>query len=723
MPVDIRVDLSARFANPFDAGQVTLEADLVSPSGKRMRVPGFLYREYSRTTGKATLPVAYSSTEKLESGQTVKERSFDDAEILTPEGKPEWRVRLTFAEPGTHRMTIRLTDRNGVATKAMTLRVAASKGKGYVRIDPRDPTSFRLSTGESIFPIGCNLAWADQRGLYDFERWIPRYTKAGADWGRLWMGTGWNTFGLERGPFGTLDLANAWRLDQVLDLARKHGMRLNLAFDSYNTLRDRINWPEWERSPYNKTNGGPLTKPAEFWTSEAARRQYRNKLRYIVARWGADPSVFAWEFWNEVDGVTEYDVEKIRTWHAEMGAHLKATDPYRHLVSTSFGGHGRQAQDEKVFALKEMDFSMSHLYGEPDLALAVVEAQRRLGALGKPHLVGEIGADAGGSRSEDKEGLQIHDPLWASIAGNASGGAMLWWWDSYIDPLGLERLFTPARRFIRDVDRGRERFRSVTPTLDWVTPPPEPLRRDLLLIGGPESWTAASYNAPRRVRISSAGAQMEGGPLSSLLQGRGNHGELHNPVTFEVDLPRATTLLIEAQEISGWGGAGLNVTLDGKTVLDRAFPDPDGDKATDSLKQFAGNYPVEIPAGRHIVVVTNPGADWIRTGFRFVGLQEKREPPILAWAMIGKSTAIAWVRHEDWTWREVVENGKRPGSVAPTVLTLPRVPAGRWTAELWDTWTGEILRRETLVVNGSGARVTLPPIDRDIAVKLRRTGE
>ena len=213
---------------------------------------------------------------------------------------------------------------------------------------------------------------------------------------------------------------------------------------------------------------------------------------------------------------------------------------------------------------------------------------------------------------------------------------------------------------------------------------------------------------------------MEGGPLSSLLQGKGNHAELHNPVTFEMDLPRATTLVIEAQEISGWGGAGLRATLDGATVLDRAFPDPDGDQVTESLKQFAGNYPIDIPAGRHTVTVANPGADWIKIGFRFVGLRERTDPPLVAWASVGRTTAMVWVRHEERTWREVVENGKRPTPVAPTILALSGVPAGRWTVELWDTWTGAVLRREELSVGEEGARVTLPEIGRDVAVKLVR---
>ena len=726
-PVDVRVGLRASYDDPFDPANVALDARIIGPDGRSVSVPGFIYRPYRTRIAKASRPIAYNSTEKLASGAAAAEETRDATEILESAGAEEWRVRFTPTVPGVHRITLLLRDRAGQTQRTLApIRIAAGKkpGVGFVRIDPKNPQAFRLSTGQPLFPLGFNLGWAGEKGTGDYRRWIPRYTKAGADWGRVWLSPGWTTFALERPGdrkegrgFGTIDLGNAWRLDQTLDLARAHGMRLNLAIDSYNVLRDRINWPEWERSPYNKANGGPLAKPTEFWTDSAAAWAYRNKLRYIVARWGADPSVFAWELWNEVDGTNDYDAAKIRGWHVAMARHLKSIDPYRHLVSTSFGGNGERAGDAAMFALPEMDFAMSHLYDAPDLAKVVADAQARLGALGKPHFVGEMGADTTGGRGEeDPEGLQIHDPLWTSLATGSAGGPMLWWWDSYVDPLGLEKRLTPARSFLRGIDWGAEGFRRVAPTIAWAKAPAAPERRDLSMIGGPTSWSAADpFNRPRNVRIRTSGAQMEGGPLSTLLQGTRNHGDLHNPVTFEVDLPRPTRFVLEALEISGWGGAGLTISLDGKRVVDRSFPDPDDDRITESLKQFVGEYPVEVPAGRHTIVVANPGNDWIRVGYRFVGAVERTSPPVVAWASVGKNTAIAWVRHEDWTWREVIENKRQPVSAAPTILSLPGL-AGTWKAELWDTWKGEILSRQTV----KGGKVAIPSLDRDVAVRLRR---
>ena len=72
---------------------------------------------------------------------------------------------------------------------------------------------------------------------------------------------------------------------------------------------------DWYLSYYNVANGGFLSKPQglllyirfslwlfipDFFTDERAKADYRNRLRYLVARYGYSTSVFAWEFFNEV---------------------------------------------------------------------------------------------------------------------------------------------------------------------------------------------------------------------------------------------------------------------------------------------------------------------------------------------------------------------------------------------------------------------------------------
>jgi hypothetical protein len=289
---------------------------------------------------------------------------------------------------------------------------------------------------------------------------MPQYGANGVNYGRLWMGPSWSTFALETPGaaadgkgFGQFDLFNAWRIDHVLGLAREHGLYLMLCLDSYNMLRDKDGYPDWELTPYNIKNGGPLAHPKEFWTNLQVQRQYRDRLRYAVARWGADPHVMSWEFWNEVDLTRDFDAEVGKDWHRRMATHLRAIDPYDHLLTTSFSdSNGRPGID----GLEEIDFVQTHLYSANfvnDVSARVGKGER------KPHFIGEVGADWRGPRQEDKVGLQVHDALWVGISTGMAGTAMTWWWDNLVEPNGLYPLFRPAADFVKGIDWPKEEIR------------------------------------------------------------------------------------------------------------------------------------------------------------------------------------------------------------------------------------------------------------------------
>lgn len=46
--LELRVDLSATYDNPFDPADVALDARVQAPSGNTLSVPGFLYRPHRR---------------------------------------------------------------------------------------------------------------------------------------------------------------------------------------------------------------------------------------------------------------------------------------------------------------------------------------------------------------------------------------------------------------------------------------------------------------------------------------------------------------------------------------------------------------------------------------------------------------------------------------------------------------------------------------------------
>ena len=77
-------------------------------------------------------------------------------------------------------------------------------------------------------------------------------------------------------------------MDYLVDLSESHDLYLMLTLGQGGfTTKDR----------------GVVNSSEEFFASSEARTWYKNRLRYIVARWGYSPSIAMWEFFNEVDNV------------------------------------------------------------------------------------------------------------------------------------------------------------------------------------------------------------------------------------------------------------------------------------------------------------------------------------------------------------------------------------------------------------------------------------
>lgn len=697
-PLDVDVDLGATYDNPFDPDEVALDAEVFPPKGKSFRVPGYFDRVYIR-------------------------RQVDGRELLEPAGNGRWRLRLAAMSPGRHRVKVRLRDRSGTASRDFSFVATAAKSPGFTRLSPRDRRYFETSNGKPFFPVGENLCWAGQTGTQDYDRWLPALGRAGANYGRLWLSPSWTTFGLEQPGkpeegkgMGQFDLANAWRLEYVLKSAQRYGVRMLMTIDSFNILRDRDGYPDWEKTPHNAANGGPLKTMDAFWTDPAMAKFYRNKLRYLVARYGAFESVFAWEFWNEVDVIRDFKPALVRPWHIAMAKTLKEMDPYHHLVTTSLG---ETKGNPQIDLAPGIDFVQTHHYSSPDLAGTVALTQTRKAAWGRAQMVSEIAADVTGDphAKEDRRGFQVHDPMWASLATGGAGSAAPWFWESLVDPNDLYPLFNGMSHFVSGIDFPGEKFVRRDPSFAYVREADRG-RDDLAVFGDPEAWRESPLHRARTLTI--RGAEIQGGPVLDTQHGIANHRDWHNPVTFEVNLDRPTKFEVEVGRVSGHGGATLWVTVDGQEVLKKDFVDRDPDKAED-LGEYAGAYPVTLPAGKHSVKVENVGTDWFTAAYHFASIAPSRRPPIDAWSMVGRKTALGWARVAGRTWPRVAVQKNPPPPAPASIMRLSDLAPGRYEVTLWNTWTGAVTHRSTTTADRGGvATIPIPPVREDLAFKLVR---
>ncbi len=417
-PLELAIDLDARYFDPYAGEEIAVEADFLSPSGKRSHVRGFLYK------GLVTLS--------------------------TQVEKPEWRLRFTPNEAGQWAYQLSVKNPLGsVTAPAQTFRVEAPVSDGFVRVDPKDPTYFSFDSGRFYYPIGQNTAWDRDE---NYRKMFAAMKEHGETWARIWMshwsfGIEWRDMGRYKG-LGNYNLENAERLDKILKLAEEYGIYVQLVFEFHGALSSKVN-PEWPNNPYNKEQGGMLRKAADFFTDAQAKELYKRRLSYILARWGHSSHIMAWEFFNEINFSDDFNPQHEARWLKEMSQWLKASDPYQHLITTSY----YDSYNKDSYKLATIDYMQYHAY-QRNVWKTMEQVVPRFASFQKPFFFGEFGADsADGVDAQDKKGVFLHAGLWVHAMQPLGGNAMPWWWDSHIAPNQLYYHFEALARFLKDYDR------------------------------------------------------------------------------------------------------------------------------------------------------------------------------------------------------------------------------------------------------------------------------
>ena len=691
-PLTIDCEVEAPYDNPFDSAQIALDAEVTEPDGTTWAAPGYYTREFTREL-------------------------VDGAEHLTPTGEPKWQLKLSFAKPGAHQVTIKLTGRNAQrSSQPLTIEVADADVAGLVRISPTDHRYFVTDRGETFFPIGANVCWASKAGTYDYDRWLPRYAEAGANYWRAWLAPQWMTFSLNTPASGydQIDLENAWQFEQEVEQSEQLGLRILACIDSFNIIRSKSRQHGiWEDTPYIKANGGPLDEPREYFTNPEMLRAFKERLRYLVARWGYSTSIFAWEFWNEVDIIDQYDSEAVTAWHQQMADYLRSIDPWQHMITTSTA---RPAGDPRLDALPELEFVQTHHYGAKDMAVDLgADRISKQAAKDRPHYTGEFGIGHSGTetRKTDPDGIHIHNGLFSSVGQMQAGTPMSWWWDSYIDPQNLYPIYASFAAWIEGFDFVVQHARPLQAAIEFDTTQP-PVRVTEPLAPQTATWDPNPVNQPVMVRIDSDGTIDGAAKLAKAMHGLKNHPTLHNPATFEVDVPEATAFGVRIDGVSGHGGAHLEVSVDDRKVVDEPFDDDD--PGTDTLLQYNKIYNVELTPGKHTVLVENSGADWFYVAY--IIPWRTAVPALRAIGVAGDSMALVWIQNERSTWSRITV-GDDPAPVSFAHLKLD-LPTGRWRVERLDTYSGQVVATQQSEAGPDGLSITLAPIARDIALRLVR---
>ena len=427
-PVDFDVMLTARWTDPACSSEVAVDLRLQAPSGSPVDVPAYLEHGLS--------------------------------------GRPsEWRVRFSPEESGAYSGSLVIRqDGRDEATAPVRFEVAPSGRRGFLH--PDGPWIFRFDNGEPFRGIGENIAWESRsnddsryfRALnenprYNYGTMFGKLAASGGNFVRAWM-CPWNlplewnhVVDTDRysDDTGRFNRSAIHRMDQVVRLARESGVYLMLTLDTGGALLGG----DWAINPYNARNGGPAATPVDFFTNPAARARYKDRLRYIVARWGYSPHIAAWELFNEVDnamyGQTPERIPDsvVTAWHAEMSAYLKRIDPAHRPVTTSVSHRDVAGLD----AIPTIDFNQRHIYRSTHDIPSVL--RRYVRSTGKPYVIGEFSREWDWSRNFDDFAADMDGDyrrgLWLGLFSPTPILPMSWWWE-YFDSRNQWPVFGRVRR-------------------------------------------------------------------------------------------------------------------------------------------------------------------------------------------------------------------------------------------------------------------------------------
>jgi hypothetical protein len=252
------------------------------------------------------------------------------------------------------------------------------------------------------------------------------------------------------------------RMDWLVNLCDSIEIHLMLALESHvGYMGDG-----WNMSSYNVANGGPAKTPLEFFTLPAARAQYKNKLRLMVARYGYSPAIAAWEFFNEIDNAMYQEKpedkipdEIITDWHNEMCTYLKETDPYRHMVTTSISHRDVQGMND----LKNIDFNQKHIYKNTSAIPQTIHDYTQ--KHNKPYVIGEAGFEWDWSKNFNDFAAEMDSDfkrgLWLGLFNPTPVLPMSWWWE-FFENRGMMRYFKSVSQINRMMlESGKGKFESI----------------------------------------------------------------------------------------------------------------------------------------------------------------------------------------------------------------------------------------------------------------------
>ena len=665
---ELSVDLTATYNNPYNYDEISVSGQFTAPDGRSFRVDGFFMMDYTLQPNGTLIP-----------------------------GQEFFRLRFSPDMPGMWTYQIQVADIQGTVNSAIQHfqcnPATQLNNKGFVRT--RTGNYLRFDDGDAYIPIGENICWQQNNAYMDYKNWLEKMAQNGGNFFRLWhahwgLGIEWKNNWRGFQGLQQYQQDNARYQDWLFEFCAEKGIYVMLCLQHHGPVSTQVN-ANWNDSPYNIQNGGPCANTWDFFTHPGAIQYTKNRYRYILARWGYSKNILAWELFNEVDWTDNYKQHQVEVmeWHVEMAEYLKNTDPYDHLVSTSFA---HEQFDPITWAIPDMDFTQTHFYvNTPNIELVLAQGNKKyLTQYDKPTLNGEFGIGLSNTLSAvDPKGIHIHNGMWGSLFAGGMGTAMSWWWDIYIDPMDMYYVFDPISMVadrvpfiqedmqpVKSVVQGAPGDLTLVPTQDWGN-----IGEDSITLG------AGGIIYP------------ENPELSIYLYGAISNTQYRSPPVFIMNYPRSGTFTVKTAATSGFSPR-ITIYLDGNRVLNESA-------------QTNATYTIAVPAGPHSIQVDNRGADWITiASYTFSELGSSVDSYVLRSA--DQKTAAGWVLSNQYN-HDVVQHTGAPPAIQGAEVLVDGFVDGHYFAKWYDCLTGALISSQPFAVAGGKLKLAVPELLWDLA--------
>ena len=357
------------------------------------------------------------------------------------------------------------------------------KGILPIKISSVCPRYFETETGEAWIPIMTNylpyyVDYNDNDDDAEFalvEDYFKKFSENGGNSMRIWVSTEFLEIeDKEEGKYNPLKFE---RIDKLLELAEKYDIKIKFTLHHIRSI-SAYSENGWSNSSALATKFKDIN---EYVATPQGINSYLNRARALAKKYKNNTQIFAWELWNEMDAVPG---NSWPTFTKDVLDSVKAIFP-NHLVVQTLGSlHSISAENsyKTLFSYKNNEFASIHRYLElgtdwgqyssikGDIDTLVYSAMRFAQNYieDRPIVINEIGAvepnHAGpfALYKNDKEGVLIHDMVFAPFFCGSAGSGAMWHWDSYVYANNLWYHFKRFKNAIDGIDPVKEKFENFT---------------------------------------------------------------------------------------------------------------------------------------------------------------------------------------------------------------------------------------------------------------------